>query len=328
MGDFDKLVEKYKSVRKLSTEELWKELYITKICKDYITKMDNLQDVTIVILTKNEEVNLPNCLKSVRGFAKRCVIVDSYSNDRTKEIALEYGADFYEHKFENYARQFNWALDNTDINTKWTFRLDADERLTPALCAELAKLMLVHDSDEVNGITMSAWLYFMGKKLKHNKKAKHKLMLFKTGIGRIEDRKMDEHTILSCGTSVMAHERFLHYDFKNMTFWINKMNWYATREMQDYFDYINGKEAGIEGNDKGINTTRNRKFGIYYKMPIFLRAILLFLFTYFKEMRFLDGKEGFIYTFMYSCWYRLLVDSKIYEQMKFNKPFGKTGDLK
>lgn len=287
-----------------------------------------MQDVTILILTKNEEINLRDCLKSVKGFAKRCVIVDSYSNDRTKEIALEYGADFYEHKFENYARQFNWGLDNTNITTKWTFRLDADERLTPALCEELSSLMTEHDTDDVNGITMCAWLYFMGKKLAHNKKAKHKLMLFKTGIGRIEDRKMDEHTILSSGTSIMAHERFLHYDFKNMTFWINKLNWYATREMQDYFEFKNGKKASIEGNDNGINSTRYKKFGIYYKMPIFLRAILLFFLTFFKEMRFLDGKEGFIYTFMYSCWYRLLVDAKIYEQMKYNKPFEDTGDLK
>lgn len=290
--------------------------------------MNNLQDVTIVILTKNEEVNIPDCLNSVKGFAKRCVVVDSFSNDHTKDIAIKYGADFYEHKFENYARQFNWALDNTNIMTKWTFRLDADERLTPQLCAELVNLMAKHESDDVNGITMRAWLYFMGKKLAHNKKAKHKLMLFKTGLGRIEDRKMDEHTVLIRGTSIMAHERFLHYDFKNMTFWINKLNWYATREMQDYFEFINGKDAEIEGNDKGINATRNKKFGVYYKMPIFLRAILLFLFTYFKEMRFLDGKEGFIYTFMYSCWYRLLVDAKIYEQMKYKRPFEETGDLK
>ena len=106
-----------------------------------------MQDVTILILTKNEEINLPDCLQSVKGFAKRCVVVDSFSNDRTKEIALEYGADFYEHKFENYARQFNWGLDNTEIQTKWTFRLDADERLTPALCKELDALITAHEND-------------------------------------------------------------------------------------------------------------------------------------------------------------------------------------
>ncbi len=287
-------------------------------------------DVTIVILTKNEEINLPDCLESVKGFAKRCVVVDSGSTDRTKEIAQEYGADFYEHPFENYARQFNWGLDNTNIDTKWTFRLDADERLTPALCKELEELTALHAEDDVNGISMQAWLFFMGKKLAHLKHPKRKVMLFKTGIGRVEDRKMDEHTILSHGSIVEAKERFLHYDYKNMTFVISKLNWYATREMQDYMDYVNGAEQAIQGggNDEFINNTRKKKFGFYYKLPMFLRCFLLFLYCYIIKGQCLDGKEGFINCFMYNFWYRSLVDAKIYEQLKYNRPFEETGDLK
>ncbi len=286
-----------------------------------------MADVTIVVLTKNEEINLPDCLESVKGFAKRVVVVDSGSTDRTEEIAKTYGADFYVHPFENYARQFNWALDNTNITTKWSFRLDADERLTPSLCKELEELMIQHDSDDVNGVTMEAWLYFMGKKIKHGCRNKLKLMLFKTGIGRIEDRKMDEHTILSSGTSVHAKNRFLHYDFKDMTHWINKMNWYATREMQDYFEYINGKDAfTTEG--KAISNTRKKKYGFYYKLPMFSRSWLLFIYFYIFKLGFLDGKEGFVYHYMYHRWYRTLVDAKILEQKITNKPFEKTGDLK
>lgn len=115
-------------------------------------RSDDVQDVTFIILTKNEEVNLPDCLESIKGFAKRIVIVDSGSTDGTEKIAKLYGADFYSHPFENYARQFNWGIDNTNITTKWTFRLDADERLTPELCKELAYLMKIHDNDCVNGI--------------------------------------------------------------------------------------------------------------------------------------------------------------------------------
>lgn len=163
-------------------------------------------DVTVVILTKNEEVNLPDCLESVKDFATRCVVIDSGSIDKTKEIAAKFSADFYEHPFENYARQFNWALDNTNITTKWTFRLDADERLTSELKIELSGLVQKYESDdEVNGFTMEAWLYFLGHKIKHGCHTKRKLMMFKTGIGRIEDRKMDEHTILSHGRSVFAN---------------------------------------------------------------------------------------------------------------------------
>lgn len=285
-------------------------------------------DVTVIILTKNEEINLPDCLRSLEDFATRVLVVDSGSTDRTVEIALEMGADVLEHPFENYARQFNWALDNGNITTKWSFRLDADERLTPELCRELEKLTAINADGDVNGVTMEAWLYFMGKKIKHGCHNKRKLMLFKTGLGRIEDRKMDEHTVLSRGTSVYAKNRFIHYDFKDMTHWINKMNWYATREMQDYYEFVQGKESDFSENDAAISSTRKKKFGFYYKFPLFLRCWLLFVYYYIFRLGFLDGKEGFVYHYMYHRWYRTLVDAKILEQSITNKPFEETGALK
>ncbi|MCD7791679.1 MAG: glycosyltransferase family 2 protein [Bacteroides thetaiotaomicron] len=288
-----------------------------------------MADVTFIILTKNEEINITDCIISIKEFAKRIVIVDSGSTDNTCSIASSLGAEVYVHPFENYARQFNWGIDNTDITTKWTFRLDADERLTPELCAELNDIMRVHDKDDVNGVTMEAWLYFMGRKIKHGAHNKRKLMLFKTGIGRIEDRKMDEHTVLSEGRSISCKERFIHYDFKDMTHWINKMNWYATREMQDYLEYENGKDAAL-GNeeDSTIASTRKKKYGFYYKLPMFVRSWLVFVYFYIFKLGFLDGKEGYVFNYMYHRWYRSLVDAKILEQKKFNKPFEKTGDLK
>lgn len=232
------------------------------------------------------------------------------------------------HPFENYARQFNWGLDNANITTKWSFRLDADERLTPRLCNELAKIMTNHNNDDVNGVTMEAWLYFMGRKIKHGCHNKRKLMLFKTGIGRVEDRKMDEHTLLSKGTAVFAKERFIHYDFKDMTHWINKMNWYATREMQDYIEFIQGKNSCLNNEDYTISDTRKKKFGLYYKFPMFIRSWLVFIYFYVFKFGYLDGREGYIYNYMYHRWYRSLVDTKILEQLKTNKPFEDTRDLK
>ena len=286
-------------------------------------------DITVIILTKNEETNLPDCIKSLEGFAKRVVVVDSFSDDRTEEIAKSFGADFYQNKFINYAKQFNWGIDNTGIDTKWTMRLDADERLTPELRQELKDLMIKHENDDVNGVVMEAWLYFLGKRIKHGCHNKRKLMVFKTGIGRIEDIKMDERTILSCGTSVSARNRFIHLDFKNINFWINKLNWYATREMQDYFEFKSGQsELTSTSHDKKLSKTRKRKFGLYYKLPLFFRCKLLFIYNYIFRLGFLDGKIGFIYHWMYHRWYRTLVDAKILEQKLTNKPFEETGDLK
>ena len=288
-----------------------------------------MADVTFIILTKNEAQNLPDCLDSIRGFAARVLVVDSGSDDATCEIARGMGAEVLVHPFENYARQFNWALDNGNISTRWTFRLDADERLTPALIAELERLMTEHAEDDVNGVTMEAWLYFLGRRIKHGCRNKRKLMLFKTGVGRLEDRRMDEHTVLSAGRAVSCRERFIHRDFKDMTHWIAKMNWYATREMQDYIEFADGKAAGLgEGGDAAINGTRRMKFGVYYRLPMFLRSWLLFVYYYVFRLGFLDGREGFVYHYMYHRWYRALVDAKILEQRRFNRPFEKTGDLK
>ena len=279
-----------------------------------------MADITAIVLTKNEEKNLPDCLKSLEGFARRVVVVDSGSADATRDIARAAGADVLEHPFENYARQFNWALDNADIQTAWCLRLDADERLTPALAGELEALMAEHAHDDVNGIVMKAWLYFMGRRLSHVKNMKRKLMVFKTGIGRIEDRNMDEHTLLSRGTSVEARERFLHYDYKDMAHYINKLNWYAGREVRDYFAFVEGR--GERGGLDAVNQVkRNRKFGLYYRLPMFWRCWLLFIYTYVLRMGFLDGREGFLYHYMYHRWYRTLVDAKILEHIKTGAPF-------
>ena len=285
-----------------------------------------MADITAIILARNEEKNLPECLDSLAGFAARAVVVDSGSTDLTREIARDRGAEVLEHPFENYARQFNWALDNADIKTRWCLRIDADERLTPELISELEALMDAHADDDVNGIVMEAWMYFMGRRLSHARGMKRKLMVFKTGIGRIEDRHMDEHTVLSRGTSVDAKQKFLHYDYKDMNHYIAKLNWYAGREVRDYFDHLNG-DAG-EGLDGGNRAMRSRKFGFYYRLPMFFRCWLMFVYSYVFKGGFLDGREGFLYHYMYHRFYRTLVDAKIYEHLKTGAPYEELGALK
>ena len=283
-------------------------------------------DLTAIILTKDEEKNIAKCITSIKGFAKRIVVVDSGSIDRTVAIAQKLGADVYIHPFENYARQFNWGIDNTNITTKWTLRLDGDERFTPSLCKELTEKMKAHEDDNVNGFVLEAWLVFMGKRLTHGGSRKKKLMVFKTGVGRVEDRKMDEHTILSQGTSVEIKEKFIHYDFKDLNTFVKKLNWYATREMQDYFeDRFPDKCFDCSNND--IRSTRNKKTR-YYKAPLFIRCWLYFFYAYFIKGNWRNGKEGFVYSFLYHFYYRILVDAKIYEQLKYRREFEVTGDLK
>lgn len=274
-----------------------------------------MADLTAIILTKNESENIVECLKSIEGFATRVVVIDSGSEDDTVVLAKQLGAEVYFNEFEYYAQQFNWGIENTNISTEWILRLDADERFTNALCEEVEKLMIKYKDDNVNGISMEAWLYFLGKKLNYGASKKRKLMIFKRGIGKIENRKRDAHTIITEGKSISTTEKFIHHDVKNLDSFISKYNYYATKEKEDFIEYNNINIKSFH-TDKKINRTRKKKFNIYYKAPSFLRAQLWFIYNYILRLGFLDGKEGYIFHFLECYWYRYLVDAKIFEEKK------------
>ena len=275
----------------------------------------DMADLTAIVLTKNEEKNLPDCLSSLRGFAARVVVVDSGSTDRTVDIAREYGADVLLHPFSGYAHQFNWGLDNAAIDTEWVLRIDADERMTEAVKAECAPILALGRESGVGGITMEADFYMLGRRLRFGGAKKRKLMIFRRGWGRIEERCMDEHTLLSEGHDVRIRARFQHYDFKSVGHFASKLVWYSGREVMD----VLGAQDGEDLQNAGIRRTRKLKTGLYYRLPRFFRVLCIFLFRYIVQLGFLDGVPGLIYHFMYSFMYRFLVDAKLYEAQKTGK---------
>lgn len=274
-----------------------------------------MADLTAIVLTKDEEKNLPDCLSSLRGFASRVVVVDSGSTDRTVDIAREYGADVFTHPFHGYAHQFNWGLDNAGIDTEWVLRIDADERMTEAVKAECAPILEAKRESGVGGITMEADFYMLGRRLRFGGAKKRKLMIFRNGWGRIEQRYMDEHTILSEGRDVRIRARFDHYDFKSVGHFASKLVWYSGREVMD----VLGAQGEEDLQNAGIRRTRKLKTGLYYRLPRFFRVLCIFIFRYIVQLGFLDGAPGLIYHFMYSFMYRFLVDAKLYEAQKTGK---------
>ena len=124
-------------------------------------------DLTAIILTKNEELNIADCINSIKDLAKRIVVIDSFSTDRTVQIAKELGAEVYEHEFINYSKQFLYGLNETDIRTTWVLRIDADERLTDASGKEIENLCSENMQTDVNGIILRFEVTFLGKKLRH-----------------------------------------------------------------------------------------------------------------------------------------------------------------
>lgn len=297
-------------------------------------------DLTVIILTKNEEKNLKKCIESFQGIAKRFVIVDSFSTDRTEELCinlkqrlqkLDIQLDFYQNEWIDYATQLNWGLMNTEINTKWTMRMDADEELTKTLADEIDhKLKSVPSS--VNGIIIRRRLIFMGRWIKHGGRYPELLLrIFRTGKAFCEQRAMDEHMILSEGQTIKFQCDLIDNNQKDLEWWISKHNWYSNREALDHqTELLHLQKSELE---TGISTAQAKRKRIiktkgYYKLPAFWRAYIYFFYRYYLRLGFLDGTEGKIFHFLQAYWYRFLVDAKLYESQKKGVCLNPPGDLK
>lgn len=281
-----------------------------------------MSDITAIILTRNEEDYIADCIKSIKKIVKRIVVVDSYSEDNTINIARSLGAEVYQHDFYNYAKQYMYAIDIANVKTKWVLRIDADERLTEESAKELQVLCDNNMETDVSGIVLRFYNIFMGKPIKHGGMYPwKKLSVYKAGAGNIEDRNMDEHIIINYGKTIEAKKDSKHLAFKGLTFFTNKSNWYSTREAMDYFEQIN-----VDKKNSSIKTIIKMK--VYYKLPLGFRAWIYYLYRYYFRLGFLDGKEGKIFNFLHAYWYRFLVDAKIYEHKKLGEDFKPTGALK
>lgn len=268
-------------------------------------------DLTVIILTFNEEKNIVQAIDSIKSIAKRIVVVDSFSTDNTVSIAKELGAEVFVNEFYNQAQQFTWALDNIDVDTKWVLRLDADERLTYSSSKEIADIIVKNENTDVNGAIVRFNVRFLGKDLRHGGIYPIKVLrLFKYGKVHIEDRNMDEHMVLNEGKCIELKNDSIHQDFKSLSAWIDKHNKYSSREMLDYFDNAVDSHQTLCGVAK---IKRFIKTKIYYKLPMGFRAWLYYVYRYYFRLGFLDGREGKIFCFLQAYWYRFLVDAKIYE---------------
>ena len=295
-------------------------------------------DLTVVILTKNEEKNLRKCIESFRGLAKRFVIVDSGSTDGTEMLcgqlneelqAVGSQLDFYVHPWASYADQLNWGLDNTDITTEWSMRMDADEELLEDLAQEIDE-KLGGLQKPVNGVILRRRTIFMGKWIKHGGRYPELLLrIFRTGKARCEMKIMDEHMILSEGIMVTFKHDLMDNNQKDLDWWTAKHNWYSNREVLDHQLSLGGDNLQEDGgSSKQARIKRVVKNTGYYKLPKFFRAHLYFLYRYWIRLGFLDGTEGRIYHFLQAYWYRFLVDAKMYQCEKTGLIIKPQGDLK
>lgn len=274
-------------------------------------------DISVIILTYNEEIHLRRCLENVKLFAKDIFIVDSYSTDKTLEIAREYGAIILQNKWENnHAKQLNWGLEHAPIKTSWILRLDADEYLLPELIEELHK-RLPSMAEDVTGIIFNRRHIFMGQWMKRGIYPVKLLRLFRSGKGICEQRLMDEHIQLLEGRSIEFEHDFCDHNLNDLSWFCHKHVNYAIREAVDLLDIeldLTGAAETDEHRQISAQALQKRmKKHQYAKQPLFWRSFAYFCYRYFFKLGFTEGKEGFLWHFLQGWWYRTLVDAKIFE---------------
>lgn len=291
--------------------------------------MDGTLSITAIILTFNEQIHIARCIERIKPLVDRVVVVDSFSTDATVHTARTLGAEVLQHPFKNYADQFQWALDTCHAKTDWLLRLDADEYLEEGAIAVLRRTLRTLPAD-VTGLEFRLKVIFQGRWIRHGRYYSTRLLrLWRNGVGQIEQRWMDEHIVLSHGrTEQISGGDLVDHNLKDLTFWINKHNGYATRHMVDFVNREYGlfeDDQRIHTTDSGAGTRRFLKNAIYAPAPLYLRALMYYLYRYVFRLGFLDGREGLVFHFMHAFWLHVLIDAKIDETRRFITQHGLEG---
>ena len=276
-----------------------------------------MTDISVIILAKDERLHIGRCLERLRDLNPRQIfVVDCFSTDETKSIVESFASslqlqfetpaiNIVEHEWPGlYAKQFNWALDNLPIKSKWVLRMDADEYLTGETIERL-KTELPKMPDDVTGLRFELKRRFMGGEIRHGTNGILLLRVFQYGIGRCEERAMDEHIVLSRGQCVDFDGAFYDDNLNTFEWWQEKHRGYAKREAMDAISLFNNPERL-----KNQSPTDKKKIK-YYKLPPYFRAVAYFCIRYFLKLGFLDGLPGFRWHFWQGLWYRWLVDREI-----------------
>ena len=274
--------------------------------------------ITAFILTFNEEMHLSRCIKNLKKLTKYIYVIDSFSTDKTAEIARKESVKILYRKFDNHAEQINWALSKIDSDTEWVLRIDADEILSEELIYEIKENLPLLNK-EYNGIYIPRRINFQGHLIKYGGVFPSEIIrLFRYGSGICENRLMDEKFVIK-GNCVSLKNELIDHNLKSFSWWLKKHNSYSSKEAIEMLDLdFKFLQKNLIKKSKEFNSKKD----FYYKFPIFLRAILYFIYRYFFKLGFLDGFRGFVFHFFQGFLYRFIVDLKyflVYNKLKSSK---------
>lgn len=273
--------------------------------------------IAIIFLTFNSEKTINKSLKSAIKLSKNIYIVDSYSSDSTIQICKRFNCKIIKKKFKNYSNQRNWIIKKLNKKFLWQLHLDADENLDTGLIKKI-KFLLKNNQFKNNAFLFKRKYYFLGEKLNFPGLNKWHLRLFKSGTTYCENTLYDQHFITSSYTNKIYG--YIHENDKlDLNSWILKHKKWAILEAKNFV-----KKKGFKNKFDYANDPRflYRKFKIlYYRLPLFIRPFVYFIFRYFFKLGFLDGKIGFLFCFYQCFWFRFLIDINILRLKNQKKKF-------
>lgn len=270
--------------------------------------------VSVLILTLNEEVNLPGCFDSLT-WCDDIVVLDSGSYDATQQIAQNRGARFVVRKFDNYASQRNFGLREISYKNSWVLMVDADERWPEEIAVEIDKAISFNNQD-VTIYHFRRKDLFMGRWLRRSSG-------YPTWFGRLvrpnavwveRDINEEYHTDGRIGH---LREHFFHYPFnKGIAFWFERHNRYSSMEAKALVQEVQSAMSWKNLVSKEPTNRRKALKQLAFRMPC--RPLLVFIYLYFFRFGFLDGRPGFIYARMRQM-YETMIDLKVKELKRRDK---------
>jgi glycosyltransferase involved in cell wall biosynthesis len=259
--------------------------------------------ISVLILTKNEEQDLPACLQSV-GWCDDIHVFDSYSTDRTVPIAMQAGAHVTQRHFDDWSTHQNFALQKIPFKHPWVFYLDADERVSPELRSSLMEA--VGNPGQNVAFRVQRRDFFLKTWLKHVQVTDVYIRLFRAQKMRYE--RLVNPISTPDGPVGEAVGYLDHFPFsKGMRHWLDRHNSYSTFESEQItHDQHLRKASGLKAIfAEDFNERRRHQKEIFFQLPG--RPLIKFFLLYFLKGGFLDGKAGFTYAVLQSFYEYMIV---------------------
>ena len=267
-------------------------------------------EFSVVVISQNEESNIRHCIEAAVRVSDDVWLVDSFSTDKTQEIADKLGANVVEHEFESWGAQRNYALDNLRLKHEFILFLDADEQIDAAFADELVEKI---KSSQYAAFNVNFDIVFLGKVLKHSHENPPVLRVIRSNAGRWVSEGAREYCIVK-GPIGRIKARIRHEDRKGMFFWLVKHIRNADREARA----ILGKNKQLKLADVPQNAHFERPFRVFLRriynwLPKTIKPFLIFIYRYFVRLGFLDGYPGLVFCLLQAFWYNLIIDARIFE---------------